>query len=73
MICNQCCYSSIGRFNGVVKLHCGLVGRALDEMPSECSLGRRPDTASERHIFWQDRGLGDDVACPLLVNRPLPA
>lgn len=52
MTCNQCCYSSVGRFDGVVRLHCGLVGCALSEMPASCDIGRRCDASTERYSFW---------------------
>lgn len=52
MTCNQCCYSSVGRFDGVVRLHCGLVGCALPELPASCDIGRRIDVGAERYSFW---------------------
>ncbi|MHB1006994.1 MAG: hypothetical protein ACYC3S_15320 [Chloroflexota bacterium] len=67
MTCNQCCYSSIGRFQGVVQLHCGLAGCPLSEMPAQCKLGRRADAAAERYNFWTESETDDSA------RRLLPA
>lgn len=61
MTCNQCCYSSMGRFEGVARLHCGLAGCALTEMPAECGYGRRADAAAERYSFWRESETDDSV------------
>ena len=68
MTCNQCCYSSIGRFDGVVQLHCGLVGCPLSEMPAQCPIGRHAE-ATESFSFWLDPEASDESTRRLL---PVP-
>jgi hypothetical protein len=38
--CNICCYSSVVRRNGVVSLHCALVGKVLDRIVEDCELAK---------------------------------
>jgi hypothetical protein len=40
--CNGCSYSSVVRRDGVVKLHCGLVGKTLDQLVEDCPLAEDP-------------------------------
>lgn len=67
MTCNQCSYSSIGRCEGVVRLHCSLMGQDLTEMPASCEIGRRADAAAERNWFWADSDT-DESPRPLLCQ-----
>jgi hypothetical protein len=69
MTCNQCCYSSVGRFDGVVRLHCGLLGCTLNELPANCDFGRKADAAAERFSFWLESDGSDDTFRRLL---PVP-
>jgi hypothetical protein len=69
MTCNQCSYSSIGRFEGVVKLHCGLMGRSLGEMPASCEIGRRADASMEQYWLWPEAEGEDAGRC--LLCQPL--
>lgn len=64
--CNDCTYSSVGRFSGVIRLYCGLCGQPLEGLREGCERSKGLESMTRENwyswIEWEAQPRGVAVS-----------